>query len=643
MRHNRLCYHGPDCAHSARLSAGASRAHRRRRVRARNRRRRWPAGSALADALTLFSSSWKDRLAAGRASPARGSSTSGCRCGCSTSPGTGSSWPPVERFSRPDRRRALVAPAADAGPRRAAQVVTIYDLDFLDHPERTRGGDPPRLPARWRAVHARRADAVVTISRYTAGEIAARLGVPADRIVICSPGRAGLDAARRAGAARSDPVHRHARAAQERRRAARRLRAAAAAGCRRAPPLWLAGGVTEASAPWLRAIARTAARRACRPHLGYVAGEARYGLYRAASMLVLPSHMEGFGMPVLEAMTARRAGDRRRARRAAGGRGRRRVNWSSPTTSRGSRRRCGATSTIPRRRRRPARRGLRARGTVFLGRERANAASTPTRRVLAALTPWPTSAHHRHRRARAARRADRRRPLSRRARCAAGRRAATRRRGGWSSIRPEALPFLRTVPDTADVREVVAGSGRGTWWEQTHLRRAVRANPPDVFFAAAYTAPLALGVPLAVTIHDVSFVAHPEWFRPREGARRRLLTRQAARAARRRLHRLGVLARRDPGAAVGRRRIAIRVIPPGVTRRAGRASAVREPLVLFVGLDLQPAPAADADHRVRRRHRDPPGRPAGDRRRQSQLPARSTSRGSPRKRASASASRSSST
>jgi glycosyltransferase involved in cell wall biosynthesis len=146
---------------------------------------------------------------------------------------------------------------------------------------------------------------------------------------------------------------------------------------------------------------------------------------------------------------------------------------------------------------------------------------------------------------------------------------------------PEALPFLRTVPPSADVKEVVAGSGRGTWWEQTHLRRAVRADPPDVFFAGAYTAPLALGVPLAVTIHDVSFAARPDWFRPREGARRRLLTRQAARAAevvftdsefsrREILERLSVPTER------------VRVIAPGVTQRA-RGTGRREPLVLFVG------------------------------------------------------------
>ncbi|HEX9367511.1 MAG TPA: glycosyltransferase family 1 protein [Vicinamibacterales bacterium] len=146
---------------------------------------------------------------------------------------------------------------------------------------------------------------------------------------------------------------------------------------------------------------------------------------------------------------------------------------------------------------------------------------------------------------------------------------------------PESLPFLTTVPATANVREVVAGSGRGTWWEQTHLRRAVRSAPPDVFFAGAYTAPLALGVPLAVTIHDVSFAARPEWFRPREGARRRLLTRQAARAAEvvftdsqfsrgEILERLSVSPER------------VRVIAPGVTRRTP-GGALREPLVLFAG------------------------------------------------------------
>src|SRR3954451_19227226 len=92
---------------------------------------------------------------------------------------------------------------------------------------------------------------------------------------------------------------------------------------------------------------------------------------------------------------------------------------------------------------------------------------------------------------------------------------------------PEPLPLIDTLPQRARIREVVCGTGRGTWWEQTHLRRALRGQSPDVFFAAAYTAPLAIDIPLALSVHDLSFAAHPEWFRPREGARRRLITRQA--------------------------------------------------------------------------------------------------------------------
>jgi glycosyltransferase involved in cell wall biosynthesis len=146
---------------------------------------------------------------------------------------------------------------------------------------------------------------------------------------------------------------------------------------------------------------------------------------------------------------------------------------------------------------------------------------------------------------------------------------------------PGALP-LQLEPGTAGLR--IIGRGRGTWWEQTYLRRAVRDDRLDVFFAPAYTAPLGTGVPLAVTIHDISFVAHPEWFRAGEGLRRRWLTRRAAAAASviftdSQFSRGEIEAhlRADPGR--------IRVIPPGVTPRLPRVApgTGREPLVLFVG------------------------------------------------------------
>jgi glycosyltransferase involved in cell wall biosynthesis len=146
---------------------------------------------------------------------------------------------------------------------------------------------------------------------------------------------------------------------------------------------------------------------------------------------------------------------------------------------------------------------------------------------------------------------------------------------------PEPLSF-QLAPVTTEAR--VVGTGRGTWWEQTHLRRAVRADGPDVFFAPAYTAPLALPMPLAVTIHDVSFAAHPEWFRPREGLRRRWLTSRTAR------HAAVVLTDSEFSRGEIERRLQvdparIDVIPPGVTppEVGSQAAHRREPIVLFVG------------------------------------------------------------
>ncbi len=78
---------------------------------------------------------------------------------------------------------------------------------------------------------------------------------------------------------------------------------------------------------------------------------------------------------------------------------------------------------------------------------------------------------------------------------------------------------------------VLEGAG-GTFWEQVTLARAIERDAPDVVFCPAYTVPLRTRVPRVVTIHDVSFVAHPEWFRWREGLRRRVLTLQSAEAAR---------------------------------------------------------------------------------------------------------------
>lgn len=113
----------------------------------------------------------------------------------------------------------------------------------------------------------------------------------------------------------------------------------------------------------------------------------------------------------------------------------------------------------------------------------------------------------------------------------------TRDRGAASD---ELLLFLPNTPthdlhwlgrDGARAVTHVAEGGGGTRWEQLTLAAAARQANLDVFFAPGYTAPLTLRTPVVVAMHDVSFAAHPEWFRRREGFRQRLLARRTARTA----------------------------------------------------------------------------------------------------------------
>jgi glycosyltransferase involved in cell wall biosynthesis len=120
----------------------------------------------------------------------------------------------------------------------------------------------------------------------------------------------------------------------------------------------------------------------------------------------------------------------------------------------------------------------------------------------------------------------------------------------------------------------------GTWWEQVQLPPAAARDHLDVFFAPAYTAPLRLRVPTVVTIHDLSYVAHPEWFRLREGLRRRWLTRGTAARART-IITVSEWSRREIVDLLGVPDDRVRVIPQGIEVAASHASD--SPNVLFVG------------------------------------------------------------
>jgi glycosyltransferase involved in cell wall biosynthesis len=259
------------------------------------------AGLAPGDSLTLFSASWRDRLepsaVAGarivdRRVPVRLLNFAWHRL----------EWPPIERLSgRPfdvvHSAHPLLTPA-----RGGARFVTIHDLDFLDHPERTAREIRRDYPALARA-HARRASRVVVSSQTTAADVERRLGVEAARVVLCPAG-----APEWARAVRHDTPKRHVLflgTIEPRKNIDGLLDAWAQvlAAVPDAPPLVLAGRATpEAAAVLARAGRPPFAGRV--QHLGYVTGAARQALYAEAAALVVPSFHEGFGLTALEAMAA---------------------------------------------------------------------------------------------------------------------------------------------------------------------------------------------------------------------------------------------------------------------------------------------------------------------------------------------------
>jgi glycosyltransferase involved in cell wall biosynthesis len=169
--------------------------------------------------------------------------------------------------------------------------------------------------------------------------------------------------------------------------------------------------------------------------------------------------------------------------------------------------------------------------------------------------------------------------------------------GGWRTSQkaakhtfvlyaPAQVPSHGTPDSAFDVR-VVPGAG-GTQWEQISLPRVARRDRLDAFFAPGYSAPLSLAVPTVLLVHDISFVTHPEWFRAREGLRRRLLTRWSASKARRVLT-VSESARAEIATQFGLESSKVRCIYPGITALHTQAQAAeepaleREPLVLFAG------------------------------------------------------------
>ena len=137
-------------------------------------------------------------------------------------------------------------------------------------------------------------------SYYTKGTIQDRLGVPPDRIIVCSPGAPPWTA--REEPPPGGPIL-FVGTVEPRKNIPGLLGAYAAlvGDDPSMPDLVIAGRAPSGLGLDLTIDGVSIEGRVQVP--GYVDDARRLSLYRAASMLVLPSFDEGFGLPVLEAMT----------------------------------------------------------------------------------------------------------------------------------------------------------------------------------------------------------------------------------------------------------------------------------------------------------------------------------------------------
>ena len=256
------------------------------------------------DSVTLFTSSWKDRPdpSLERAWPGVKISDHRVPVRLLSLAWHNVEWPPVELIARDQYDVVLSSHPLLMPTRRAAQVVTIHDIDFLRHPERTQREirrDYPRLAR----LHAGRADGIIVPSTYTAQEVRQVLGVPQNRIARCPPGAPTW----------LEPVQGRPSAAgyllfmgtlEPRKNVGLLLAAYQRLLARHAtlPRLVLAGSAEGDARQWLDALEQPPLHGRV-DHIGYVTEADRQRVYSGACMLVLPSFEEGFGMPVLEAMS----------------------------------------------------------------------------------------------------------------------------------------------------------------------------------------------------------------------------------------------------------------------------------------------------------------------------------------------------
>jgi glycosyltransferase involved in cell wall biosynthesis len=247
------------------------------------------------DSLTLFSSSWKDRLSAD-AVPGTRISDSRVPVRILNLAWHRAGWPPLELLAGPVDVAHSLHPLMM--PARGARIVTVHDLYFLTRPDHA-AAEIRRDYPRAARDHVHRADAVVVNSEYTRRQVVERLRVPPERITVCPPGAPDWQP-RPAPAAAGPILFIGTIAPRKNVPALLRAFTELTGTVRDAPELVLAGRMSRNGLVGTGIDVAAVIDRIRMP--GYVEDEAKQQLYRQASMLVLPSLDEGFGIPALEAM-----------------------------------------------------------------------------------------------------------------------------------------------------------------------------------------------------------------------------------------------------------------------------------------------------------------------------------------------------
>jgi glycosyltransferase involved in cell wall biosynthesis len=215
--------------------------------------------------------------------------------------------PPLARRAGIDLLHSLASTSPAWGPFR--RVVTIHDLIYRVHPEAHFGlrtfGMRLLVP-----LAARRCDRILAVSRATAADLRRLLRVPDEKLDVVPNGLGARPEApptpeeevRRRFALADRPMVLSVSAKRPHKNLPRLLEALALIPRERRPVLVLPGYPTPHEAE-LRALA---ARLQIEPDvrfLGWVDAGDLEGLYAAAACFVFPSLYEGFGLPVLEAMS----------------------------------------------------------------------------------------------------------------------------------------------------------------------------------------------------------------------------------------------------------------------------------------------------------------------------------------------------